>query len=349
MTVYRPADRRRLLTDVRQGRLRAVLVYGNDTGGVAEQVQAVIEAMRQSNGGEAPEVITLDEDQLREDPGRLADEAQALSMFGGKRVIRIRDAGERTADAVAALLHMPAGESLIIAQAGALRPASRLRKLFEKETALAAVPVYEDSARDIQTVIRETLEKEGLGIEPDALAALTEQLGADRAATRNELEKLALYCHGQQRVTLEDVRAICGDVSAHAMGDMLDAFFAGDYARGVRLLAALLAEGVQPAGVLAAASQHVQRLKPLALAVAAGESPEALVKSKAFGIFFRRQPIVARQLSAWTPELLDRAAESLLKATAESRRHPELAPQIAERCLLAFSVQARRRLGQRAA
>jgi len=349
MTAYRPADRRRLLADVRSGRLRAVLVYGSDTGGVAEQVQAVIEAVREANGGEPPEVITLDDDQLKDDPGRLADEAQAISMFGGRRVIRVRDAGERTADAVAALLDMPPGDSLIIAQAGALRPASKLRRLFEKEAALAAVPVYEDTARDIQTVIRETLEKEGLAIEPDALAVLAELLGADRAATRNELEKLALYCHGRQRVTLDDVRAICGDVSAHAMGDMLDAFFAGDYARGVRLLSALLGEGVQPAGVLAAAAQHVQRLKALALAVAAGESPEALVKSKAAGIFFRRQPIMARQLKVWTPEMLDRAAEGLLKATAESRRHPDLAAQIAERCLLSFSVQARRRMSSRAA
>ena len=349
MTAYRPADRRRLLADVRNGKLRAVLVYGSDAGGVAEQVQAIIETVRQVNGGEMPEVVTLDEDLLKEDPGRLADESQAISMFGGKRVIRVRDAGERTADAVAALLDLPPGDSLIIAQAGALRPGSRLRKLFEAKAELAAVPVYEDTARDIEMVIRETLEKDGLTIEPEALAVLVEQLGADRAATRNELEKLALYCLGRKRVSLEDVQAICGDVSAHAMGDMLDAFFAGDYARGVRLLAALLAEGVQPAGVLAAAAQHVQRLKPLVLAVAAGESPEAVVKSRTAGIFFRRQPVMARQLAVWTPELLDRAAEGLLKATAESRRHPDLAAQIAERCLLSFSIQARRRLRQRAA
>jgi len=93
---------------------------------------------------------------------------------------------------------------------------------------------HEDSARDIQQIIRETLQKEGLRIAPDAMAALAELLGADRAASRGELEKLALYCMGREQVTLEDVRAVCGDVSGHAMGDMLDAFFSGNAKAGAR-------------------------------------------------------------------------------------------------------------------
>ncbi|HHN73487.1 MAG TPA: DNA polymerase III subunit delta [Thermopetrobacter sp.] len=342
MAVFKPAERGRLLQRVRAGDLRGVLVYGSDVGGVGELAQEIIGA---ALGGEADDLalVTLEEETLAEDPARLADETQAISMFGGRRVVQVRNAGERFARAMEAVLDLPAGDTLVVARAGALRPGSRLRTLFEKGAGLAAAPVYEDSARDIRQVIRETLRRDGLEIEADALALLAERLGADRAATRSELEKLALYRLGCGSVRLEDVRAVCGDVSAHAMTDMLDAYFAGDYGRGSQLLSALLAEGTAAAAMLAAAARHVQQLGPMARAVAAGETPQRVVKSARPPIFFKRQEAVIRQLAAWSPAALEKAGESILEATALSRRLPQLDAAIAERCLLSISVQARRR------
>jgi DNA polymerase-3 subunit delta len=347
MTAFRPQDHRRLLSEVKARRFLGVLVYGNDAGGIVERIGEIMEACSRAEGapGSAAraEVVTLEEDTLAEDPGRLSDEMRAISMFGDFRIIRVRDAGERTARAVKELLDMPPGEALLIAQAGPLKPSSALRRLFEQEDRLAAIPVYEDTARDIEDIIRETLSREGLSIDPDALAALSAKLGADRAASRSELEKLALYCLGRKIVRLEDVQAICGDVSAHAVDGMLDAYFSGDYAEGTRLFAALLAEGVQPARMLAAAAQHVHRLSALAMDISAGKKPREAVKGARPPIFFRRHDSIIGQLSIWTPDMLERAGETLMKATAESRRHPALDAAIAERCLLSLSVQARRR------
>ncbi len=341
MAVFPPAKHAALLERAASGALRAVLIHGSDPGGVSELSRKLVRAVT-GDGDDPMSVVVLDEETCREDPARLVDEAQAMSMFGGRRAIRVRGAGEHFAKAMESVLARPAGDAVIIAEAGQLKPSSRLRKLFEKDPALAAAPVYEDSARDIQRIIRETLEREGLRIAPDAMAALSELLGADRAASRGELEKLALYCMGRDEVALEDVRAVCGDVSGHAMGDMLDAFFTGDATTGARLFASLLAEGTPPAAVLAAASAHVARLKPLALLVAAGDPPGQVVKAARPPIFFRRQPAWIRQLSIWTPEALETADAGLLEATAGTRTMPMLEAEIAERCLLSLSVRAAR-------
>ncbi len=341
MAVFKPAQHAALLKTVSAGDLRAVLIYGSDPGGVSELSRKVVRSVIGEND-DPMSVVVLDEETCREDPARLVDEAQAMSMFGGRRAIRVRGAGEHFAKAMETVLERPAGDAVIIAEAGQLKTSSGLRKLFEKHPELAAAPVYEDSVRDIQQIIRETLEREGLRIAPDAMAALSELLGADRAASRGELEKLALYCMGREQVTLEDVRAICGDVSGHAMGDMLDAFFTGNAAAGARLFASLLAEGTPPAAILAAASAHVARLKPLALLVAAGDPPAQVVKAARPPIFFRRQPAWIRQLSVWTPEALETADAGLLEATAGTRSMPALEAEIAERCLLSLAVRAAR-------
>ena len=65
--------------------------------------------------------------------------------------------------------------------------------------------------RDLGDVVRDALRAEGLSIAPDALDDAVSRLGSDRGVTRRELEKLALYMHGQKQVTLEDVRAVMGD------------------------------------------------------------------------------------------------------------------------------------------
>ena len=339
----------------------ALLIYGSDTGGVRTLAEQALQALLgkqppQDNGaqgghddaGQALAVEVLDEEMLKEDPGRLADEAQAISMFGDRRVVRVRNAGAAFLKAMQAVLQLPAVEAFIIAEAPGLKSSAALAKLFEKEKRLAALPVYADDAADVQRLIDTVMRAHGLQLEPDARALLAAQLGADQALSRMELEKLALYCAGSGTVTVQDVQAICSDVSAHLMQDMLDAFFSGDGARGVRLLHGLLQEGVAPAAVLAAAANHIGLLRSLRAAMEQGASARQVVERARPPVFFKRREVVARQLAAWTPERLARADESVWQATLATRRHSVLEQALTERCLLSLALQARQH-GRRAA
>ena len=53
---------------------------------------------------------------VKSDPASLADEAGAMSLFGGKRLIWIEPAGDEIADGVATLLDAPASESPVAAR-----------------------------------------------------------------------------------------------------------------------------------------------------------------------------------------------------------------------------------------
>jgi DNA polymerase-3 subunit delta len=111
-----------------------------------------------------------------------------------------------------------------------------LRKLVENARTALAIPCYADDARGVQALIDEELGTAGLTIQGEARQRLAQLLGGDRLASRNELKKLALYCHGSGTVTDADVIEAMGDVAALSVDDAVEAVFSGD---PVRLEAAL--------------------------------------------------------------------------------------------------------------
>ena len=86
----------------------------------------------------------------------------------------------------------------------------------------AAVQCYGDTAQSLQGVVRDALKAEGLTISAEALDDAVSRLGSDRGITRRELEKLALYAHGQKSVSIEDVRATMGDEAEVRIDEVMD-------------------------------------------------------------------------------------------------------------------------------
>ena len=95
----------------------------------------------------------------------------------------------------------------------------------------AVLPCYADTERDLIRLVDDEMREARLTIAPDARAALVSLIGGDRQASRSEIRKLALYAHGKDRVTLDDVLAVVADASALALDGVVDAAFAGRAAR----------------------------------------------------------------------------------------------------------------------
>src|SRR5262249_49381263 len=108
-------------------------------------------------------------------------------------------------------------EGQLIVEAGSLRPDEALRRLFEKSPNAAAVACYADEARDLEAVITQSLAATGARITPEARRLLIARLGADRALSRSEIEKLAIYAHGKAMIEEGDVEAVVGDAAELAL------------------------------------------------------------------------------------------------------------------------------------
>lgn len=294
----RPAEVERVLRRPDPG-LRAVLVYGPDEGLVRERAGALARGVVEDLA-DPFRVGEVTGTQLRQDPGRLADEAAALSLTGGRRVVRLRGVDDGAAGALEPVLGSPAGDSLIVVEAGDLGPRSRLRRLFEQAGNAAALACYQDDARTLEGVIRRTLAERDLRPTDDAVIHLCANLGGDRMVSRSELEKLSLYAAGTGTVTLEDAVACVGDSAAATLDDLAGATAARDPAATGRALGRALETGVSPVAALRAVGRHFQRLQLAAATVDAGRSAEEAMRALRPPVFFKRADAFRAALRAWS-------------------------------------------------
>jgi DNA polymerase III subunit delta len=311
--IVKPSDAERYVSRPPE-KLRAALIFGPDQGLVRERAEKLARSVV-PDLADPFRVAELDEAALASDPARLADEAAALSMMGGRRVVRVRGAGNSLAKLFESFLEHPAGDALVVVEAGDLTKSSALRSAFEESDNAAAIACYADSARDVADVVRETLKADGLSIASDALDEAVIALGSDRGITRREIEKLALYAHGTGCVTIDDVRAIVGDESEARTEEVCDAAGEGDMARLDRALERLWVTGMSPIGVVRAVLAHLQRLA-LVKAQATQGGAEAAMRRLRPPVHFKREASFKAQVQRWSAPALDEALDLLLDTEA---------------------------------
>jgi DNA polymerase-3 subunit delta len=316
-----------------------VLVFGPDAGLVSERVGALIKASV-DDANDPFALARLEAEDLSAEPSRLAEEAQTIPLFGGRRAVWVKAGGRNIAPAVEALLALPRLECRVVIEAGDLRRNAPLRALCEKAKNAAALPCYADSERDRERLIDSEMREAGLKLTPDARAMLVPLLGGDRQASRNEIAKLALYARGQDQVGVDDVAAVVSDASALALDDIVDLAFAGRPPELETQLAKARVAGSPAGSIFYAAQRQVAQLHKWRTAIEAGSgfSLDAVQPP----LHFRRKTLIEAALRIWTAARLQSAMAELADAVLQSRRNADLADTIVERALLAIAANVRR-------
>src|ERR1700743_256810 len=257
--------------------LKAALFFGPDQGLVHERAERLAKTVV-DDLSDPFRVADLDESALTSDGARLFDEAAAISMLGGRRVIRIRSGGNALAKLFEAFLDDSAGDALVVVEGGDLQKSATLRKVFEEADNAAAVQCYGDTAQTLPGVVRDTLKTFGLTISAEALDDAVSRLGSDRGITRRELEKLALYAHGQKSVSIEDVRATMGDEAEVRIDEVMDAAGEGNLQKLDLALERVWGEETSAVAVVRAALGHFQKLLAAKAAMQRGENIDFAMK-----------------------------------------------------------------------
>ncbi len=319
-----------------------ILLYGPDAGLVRERADALM-ASAVEDPNDPFSSVRIDGDELSSEPSRLVDEAMTVPLFGGRRAIRIKAGTRNFASGVDTLAEMPLKDCRIVIEAGELRPDAPLRKACERAKSAVAIACYADTERDLARLIDDELRAANLRIGSDARIALISLLGGDRQASRNEIRKLALYAHGRQEVTLEDVTAIVTDASGLTLDPIIDGAFAGRVADVETSFAKAMAAGTYPGMIIAAAQRQAAQLHKARLFVDEGRSESEAMDSGFPRLHFSRKPLIEATLRNTNTERFAKAIAQLADAALEMRRHSALAETIAQRALLSIAVNARRR------
>ena len=320
-----------------------VLVYGADAGLVRERVDALLRASV-DDLADPFSLVKIESEEVGANPARLADEANTVPLFGGRRAVLLKvNSRHNIVPSVEAVLDDPPRDCRVIIEAGELRKSAPLRAVCEKAKLAVAIPCYVDNAQALASLIDQEMSDAKLTIAEDARATLTSLLGGDRLASRGELRKLATYAAGKGRVELADVVAVVSDASEIALDSLLDATFSGKTAEVEREFNKASSEGSSAASILSTALRHVAQLHRMRLMIDKGDSAEFAMMRGAPPVHFSRKAAVETALRQWSVARLTRAMGQLAEASFETRLQPSLGSVIAQRALLSLAVNSRRR------
>jgi DNA polymerase III subunit delta len=324
--------------------IRFYLVHGPDEGLAHERVKAIIRSLI----GAEPDplrLVRLDGDAVARDPGALADEAYAISMFGdGDRVIWIDAQGRDLTPALEPLFARPPADCAIVIKAGQLKKGTALRAAFESSAARAAIECYSDDANALESLIDAEARAAGLAIAPEARAALVAMVGADRQTTRGEITKLMLYARGQSQITAEDVEAIVADAAPSNLDEVIDHALLGDLAAVEVALARFFYEGGDADYLMIRLVARLTLLHRLRLEMDQRRSFDVACQTLLVKLPAWARRALARQAERWTSESIAERLPAVRLASARVRTDSELAEVLATRALWALS---RRQGGRR--
>ncbi len=284
---------------------RVILIYGPDTGLVKER-GAVIGKTVVADLNDPFNVAVLTSEQLTEDPARLNDEANAISMMGGDRLIRVDGASDKISTIVKSYLENPSDQSLVLLIAGELGPRSSLRLLCEKAKNAAAIPCYVEDEKDLSRLIRHILQDAGKAVDLDAVQWLAANISGDRAKVRSELEKLITYKGDEKTpISLDDVIAACGAAGVQSIDGLVYSVAGRKSAEALKAYSTLIAEGVPIIAILRALQNHFRRLHYVKSGVSAGKSIDEAMKGLRPPVFFKVKNAFISQVNSRSLSSLD--------------------------------------------
>ena len=241
----------------------AALIFGEDEGVVADAARTLSNAWKI----DAADIQTFEDDAVRKDPSGFYDALEARALLGGERLIKVRTRGDK----ISAILMraISGGETSpdqfgakLIIQADNLAKRSKLRAGVEAANNAVGLHLFSDEAADVESMIRSELARDGLEIEPDALALMARNLPGHRLLARREIEKIALYGHKLGRaISVADITLLTASDVEQALSDLVAATLQGQLNLAMTELDKLMAVNTSPISVLRALQRELLRLQ----------------------------------------------------------------------------------------
>ncbi len=276
--------------------VRLFFIFGQDESAIAD----IASQMAAQLGG--AERIDLDSDRIRNDPALLADEASALSLFGDKRYVRLNFRRDEGLAAVENLLELTGDANPVIATAGNLTKASKLRKLAEGHARAMAHICYLPEEGTAAASVMAHAATLGLKLDRSLGARIARYTGQDRKLAQAELEKLALYHDASparpMTVEVAAFEALSAETGEENISGLVNQVMGGEVRGTGRELTLARDMGVDSIRIVRALQRRVALLSSLRAKVDNGSNAGAVVKATR-SIFYKEADDFVKQLGRW--------------------------------------------------
>lgn len=297
------------------------LIYGPDEGMVRQRSNLLCNSIT-DNQADPFGVIDMEFDTIKDDMATLADEIATVSMYGGRKYIRVYQIPASIPSNLKELIQTVQGDAFVVFTAGELSPRSSFRKFFETEKNIAAIACYPLENRNLAQYIRQQWEQAGFTYDHDAIPMLEHILSnSDLMLIRNELEKIMLYSYQKKHVTVEAVIACCRQELAASLDHLSNAIAAKNVSKVHQLFNSLIHENKYPAvSVIRIVRDYFYRLYLVRYKVDQGMDINEAIQALKPPVFYKNKPSFTQNVRNWPMVRIASLIQKLQKAEIECKR-----------------------------
>lgn len=320
--------------------IRLYLLYGPDEAGARDIAVRLGRAM-----GPEAERVEIEPANLKSNPGRLADEAASMSLFGTTRYIRISGAGEDCVEACTLLLAAERAGNPVVVIAPGIKSASALVKLATTSPRAMTCVFYVPEAGEADKIAASIAREHGLRTLGGTAARIAQAAGGDRAVMTRELEKIALYLDAAperpREVDDATLDAIGADLGDSEISRAIDAAIDGGPGHLADELGKLAIAGVSPIPVLRQLVRRLMTLAELRAEIDGGANANTVIER----VFFRERATTARALRIWSAGKINEAIDRVRRAERAIMAPGNAGPVLADSAMVAVARMAARQRG----
>ncbi len=290
---------------------------GQDEAGASAAASDLVTMLAEP--GERVEISGAD---LKVDPARLGDEARSTSLFGDKRHIWCRVAGDEAHDALQTLIQTGeagAGEACpVIVVATSATDKSRTAKLLEKRKDAVVAMFYPPDLRSVTQAVRGMGDASGIRLDGAVAERIARAANLDVRLAQSEVTKLATYLDASPQspkpATMEHLDAIGAASEEDGFASLVNAVLGGQANRVGPEIARMKQIGLNPVGTLLAFERRSAQLARISAALGNRRYQDLDKGQKArLGIFWKEERDIAEQLQRWRGPKLDRLTHGLTR------------------------------------
>ncbi len=239
------------------------LIVGEEHLLVLEAADALRARARDQGYGER-DVLDVDS---HFDWNDLARAGASMSLFATRRLIDLRlptgKPGREGAAALVEFMRQPPPDTVLLITATQWSKKHEGAWVSALAKAGMFVPVWPMKPSEFQRWIAQRMRSRGLVPDREAIAALVARVEGNSLAAAQEIDKLALL-HGDGALDAVTLESLVADSARFDVFKLVDAAFAGDSSRALRILSGLRAEGEQVPALMGWLLNQLQLLARLA-------------------------------------------------------------------------------------
>ena len=283
--------------------LRAFLFHGNDIGLIHERA-FLLASQYSDNLDDVFSVTRLDSGAIENDVGVIADALSSIAVFADTRVVIVRGRGTELVEACKLALTPRTNAPLLdgavlIVEARETTTRHAIVKLFESGDICASIGCYADDSGTIRDLVQTSFAELSISVDRTVMDLIVSKLGADRASSRREIEKLALMAGQGGSLSVQDIEDALEDSTILAIDDVASAVADGDIARLQSAITKAWSEEANPIMVVRGCHNYFRNLMIAAHAVSTGSARDMAIKTLRPPVHFKMQARMSAQLQKW--------------------------------------------------